>query len=127
MTAHVALILVASVAYLGSRQEGVQGMDRLRLKRCLEAAGVPADRYLLVGVDAPKSLSEGACVVRPNQRNWEVLVREPVHTHPTLVFVTEAEACEYVLDALTTAAATTVRARPGRPAEIAGAGATQPV
>jgi hypothetical protein len=78
-------------------------MDRLQLKRCLQAAGVPDDRYLLVGLDAPRAVREGACIVRPNQRSWEVLVWEPARLQPSLTFVNEDEACEYVLDVLTAA------------------------
>jgi hypothetical protein len=76
-------------------------MDRLQLKQCLQAAGVPDDRYLLVGLDPPRAVREGACIVRPNQRSWEVLVWEPVRLQPSLTFLTEGEACEYVLDILT--------------------------
>jgi hypothetical protein len=76
-------------------------MDRLQLKQCLQAAGVPDDRYLLVGLDQPRAVREGACIVRPNQRSWEVLVWEPVRLQPSLTFLNEGEACEYVLDILT--------------------------
>lgn len=76
-------------------------MDRLQLKRCLEAAGVPEDRYLLVGLDPPRTVREGACIVRPNQQSWEVLVWEPVRLRPSLSFLNEDQACEYVLDVLT--------------------------
>ncbi len=41
-------------------------MDRLRLKQYLEAAGVPEDRYLLVGVDPPRAVREG-CLHRAAQ------------------------------------------------------------
>ena len=85
----------------GSLQEGGKRMHRLQLKHYLEAAGVPEDRYLLVGVDPPRPVSEGACILRPNQRSWEVLVWRPVPLRPSLTFLTEQEACEYVLDALT--------------------------
>ena len=87
-------------------------MDRLQLKQCLQAAGVPEDRYLLVGIDAPRAVREGAWIVRPNQRCWEVLVWEPVRSHPSVSFLSEDEACEYVLDELTSA--TTGNARPLR-------------
>lgn len=76
-------------------------MDRLQLKQYLDAAGVPEDRYLLVGLDPPRTVREGACIVRPNQRSWEVLVWEPVRLQPSLTFLNEDEACEYVLDVLT--------------------------
>ncbi|HTT89010.1 MAG TPA: hypothetical protein VMF65_05600 [Acidimicrobiales bacterium] len=79
-------------------------MDRLRLKECLEAAGVPEDRYLLVGLDPPRALREGACVVRPNQRAWEVLIWEPARLAALLTFLNEDQACDYALDVLTTAA-----------------------
>jgi len=95
-------------------------MDRLQLKHCLEAACVPEDRYLLVGVDPPRTVREGACIVRPNQRNWEVLTWEPVRLRPCLTFLTEEQACEYVLDVLTGAGAgvrTDVTAR-----DVGGAG-----
>ncbi|HXW82314.1 MAG TPA: hypothetical protein VEJ84_22645 [Acidimicrobiales bacterium] len=76
-------------------------MDRLQLKQCLQAAGVAEDRYLLVGLDPPRAVREGARIVRPNQRSWEVLVWEPVRLQPSLTFLNEQEACEYVLDVLT--------------------------
>jgi hypothetical protein len=76
-------------------------MDRLQLKQCLQAAGVPDDRYLLVGLDPPRAVREGACIVRPNQRSWEVLMWEPVRLEPSLTFLNEGEACDYVLDVLT--------------------------
>ncbi len=76
-------------------------MDRLHLKQCLSVAGVPEDRYLLVGLDAPRALREGACVVRPNQRSWEVLVWEPERLQASLTFLNEDQACDYVLDVLT--------------------------
>ena len=76
-------------------------MDRLRLKQCLDAAGVPEDRYLLVGLDPPRAVCGGACIVRPNQRNWEVLVWEPARLVATLSFVNEDQACDYALDVLT--------------------------
>ena len=79
-------------------------MDRLRLKQYLEAAGVPEDRYLLVGVDPPHAVREGACIVRPNQRSWEVLVWEPARLAALLSFVNEDQACGYALDVLTPAA-----------------------
>jgi hypothetical protein len=79
-------------------------MDRLRLKQYLEAAGVPEDRYLLVGLDPPRAVREGACIVRPNQRSWEVLVWEPAGTAPSLTFLNEDQACGYALDVLTPAA-----------------------
>ena len=52
-------------------------MDLQQLKHCLLAAGVPEDGYLLVGLDAPRPVREGACIIRPNQRTWEVLVWRP--------------------------------------------------
>jgi hypothetical protein len=79
-------------------------MDRLRLKQYLEAARVPADMYLLVGVDPPRAVSEGACIVRPNQYSWEVLVWEPARLTAPLTFVNEDQACSYALDRLTPAA-----------------------
>jgi hypothetical protein len=75
-------------------------MDRVQLREYLQAAGVAEDRYLLVGLDAPRTVREGAYVVRPNQRSWEVLVWEPVRLEPSLTFLNEDEACEYVLGAL---------------------------
>jgi hypothetical protein len=79
-------------------------MDRLQLKECLEAASVPEDRYLLVGLDRPRAVREGACIVRPNQRNWEVLIWEPARPAATLSFLNEEQACDYALDLLTAAA-----------------------
>jgi hypothetical protein len=79
-------------------------MHRLQLKHYLEAAGVPEDRYLLVGVDPPRPVREGAFVVRPNERKWEVLVWRPTAARPAISFLTEAQACEYVLDMLTVGA-----------------------
>ncbi len=76
-------------------------MDRLRLKQYLEAAGVAEDRYLLVGVDPPRAVREGACIVRPNQHSWEVLVWEPARLAASLSFVNEDQACGYALDVLT--------------------------
>ncbi len=76
-------------------------MDRVQLKQRLGAAGVPEDSYLLVGLEAPRSVSAGACIVRPNERSWEVLVWEPRREQRSLSFSTEDEACEYVLAALT--------------------------
>lgn len=76
-------------------------MDRVQLRQRLRAAGVAEDRYLLVGLDPPRSVSAGACIVRPNERSWEVLVWEPRRAQPSLTFLTEAEACEYVLTVLT--------------------------
>jgi hypothetical protein len=80
-------------------------MDRLRLKQYLEAAGVPEDKYLLVGLDPPRAVCEGACIVRPNQRSWEVLVWEPAGmAASSLTFINEDQACGYALDVLTRAA-----------------------
>jgi hypothetical protein len=79
-------------------------MDRLRLKQYLEAAGVPEDRYLLVGLDPPRAVREGACIVRPNQHSWEVLVWEPARLVASLSFVNEDQACGYALDVLKPAA-----------------------
>lgn len=76
-------------------------MDRLQLREHLQAAGVPEDLYMLVGLDAPRSVREGACVLRPNEHSWEVVVWGPARPGPTLVFMTEAEACYYVLHLLT--------------------------
>jgi hypothetical protein len=76
-------------------------MDRLQLKECLEAASVPQDRYLLVGLDPPRAVREGACIVRPNQRSWEVLIWEPVRLAAALSFLNEEQACNYALDFLT--------------------------
>jgi hypothetical protein len=75
-------------------------MDRLELKQHLRAAGVPEDCYLLVGLDPPRSVREGACIVRPNQHSWEVLVWSPVDPHPVLTFANEDEACEHLLNSL---------------------------
>jgi hypothetical protein len=85
-------------------------MDRLRLKECLDAARVPEDRYLLVGLDPPRAVREGACIVRPNQRNWEVLIWEPARLAALLTFLNEDQACDYALDVLTTAASPPVEA-----------------
>ena len=90
-------------------------MDRLQLRQCLQAAGVADDRYLLVGLDAPRAVREGACIVRPNQRSWEVLVWEPVRLQPSLTFLNESEACEYVLNVLT------ATAHPSAPVPATGA------
>ena len=76
-------------------------MDRLQLKGCLQAAGVPEERYLLVGVDAPRTVREGAWVLRPNQHFWEVLKWEPRRSTPSTTFLNEQEACTFVLGALT--------------------------
>lgn len=85
--------------------KGASEMDRLRLKQYLEAAGVPEDRYLLVGLDPPRAVCEGACIVRPNQRSWEVLVWEPAGLAArSLTFLNEDQACGYALDVLTPAA-----------------------
>jgi hypothetical protein len=81
-------------------------MDLQQLKHCLLAAGVPEDGYLLVGLDAPRPVREGACIVRPNQRTWEVLVWRPVRVEPSLTFLSEDEACEHALDVLTSAITT---------------------
>jgi hypothetical protein len=78
-------------------------MDRLRLKQYLEAAGVPEDSYLLVGLDPPRAVREGACIVRPNQRSWEVLVWEPARLAPSLTFLNEDQACDYALEILSPA------------------------
>jgi hypothetical protein len=83
-------------------------MDRKQLKQCLQAAAVPEDRYLLVGLDAPRTVGEGACILRPNQRSWEVLVWESMRMHPSLTFLSEDEACEYVLTVLTGATTASV-------------------
>jgi hypothetical protein len=84
--------------------KGASEMDRLRLKQYLEAAGVPEDKYLLVGLDPPRTVREGACIVRPNQRSWEVLVWEPAGMAPSLTFLNEDQACGYALDVLAPAA-----------------------
>jgi hypothetical protein len=84
--------------------KGASEMDRLRLKQYLEAAGVPEDKYLLVGLDPPRAVREGACIVRPNQRSWEVLVWEPAGMAPSLTFLNEDQACGYALDVLAPAA-----------------------
>lgn len=81
-------------------------MDRLQLKECLDAASVPEDRYLLVGLDPPRAVREGACIVRPNQRSWEVLIWEPAGLAAALSFLNEEQACDYALDLLTAAAST---------------------
>jgi hypothetical protein len=98
-------------------------MDRLRLKQYLEAAGVAEDRYLLVGLDPPRPVREGACIVRPNQHNWEVLVWEPVRLAASLTFVNEDQACSYALDLLAPAGARqpTVADTPAEVAEVAPA------
>ncbi|HET9059853.1 MAG TPA: hypothetical protein VFN61_08020, partial [Acidimicrobiales bacterium] len=84
-----------------SSLQGGQQVDRRQLQQCLHAASVPEDRYLLVGLEAPRTVSEGACILRPNQRSWEVLVWESMRMHPSLTFLSEDEACEYVLTVLT--------------------------
>ncbi|MGP8206618.1 MAG: hypothetical protein ACLQVK_11320 [Acidimicrobiales bacterium] len=78
-------------------------MDLQQLKQCLLAAGVAEGEYLLIGLDPPRAVREGACIVRPNQRSWEVLVWRPVRLEPSLTFLSEDEACEYALDVLTSA------------------------
>ncbi len=78
-------------------------MDLQQLKHCLQAAGVPEEVYLLIGLDPPRAVREGACIIRPNQRSWEVFVWRPVRVEPSLSFLTEDEACEYVLEVLTSA------------------------
>jgi hypothetical protein len=87
-------------------------MDLQQLKRCLLAAGVAEDGYLLVGLDAPRAVREGAWIIRPNQRSWEVFVWRPVRVEPSLTFLSEDEACEYALDVLTSSITTS--ARPAR-------------
>ena len=84
-------------------------MDLQQLKHRLLAAGVPEDGYLLVGLDAPRAVREGACIVRPNQRTWEVLVWRPVRVEPSLTFLSEDEACEQALGMLTSAISTSER------------------
>jgi len=83
-----------------------------------------------VGVDPPRPVSEGACILRPNQRSWEVLVWRPVPLRPSLTFLTEQEACEYVLDALTAqplvGGAEADRSAAVRAAEAAPAGGRRP-
>ncbi len=79
-------------------------MDRLQLKQRLDAAGVPEDSYLLVGLDQPRAVREGACIVRPNQRSWEVLVWEPARLAPSFTFLNEEQACDHALDILAPAA-----------------------
>jgi len=96
-------------------------MDRVRLKQYLNAAGVPEDRYLLVGLDPPRAVREGACILRPNQRSWEVLVWEPARLAPSLTFLSEGQACDYVLDALTPAASAPVVEAVGASPEELGA------
>jgi hypothetical protein len=76
-------------------------MDLQQLKQCLLAAGVAEGEYLLIGLDPPRAVREGACIVRPNQRSWEVFVWRPVRLEPSLTFLSEEEACEYALDLLT--------------------------
>jgi hypothetical protein len=76
-------------------------MDLQQLKHCLLAVGVPEDGYLLVGLDPPRAVREGACIVRPNQRSWEVFVWRPVRVEPSFMFLSEDEACERALDLLT--------------------------
>jgi hypothetical protein len=94
-------------------------MDLQQLKHCLQAAGVPEDGYLLIGLDPPRAVREGACIIRPNQRSWEVFVWRPCRVEPSLTFLSEDEACEYVLDVLTSAITTAAvpssgaQARPG--------------
>ncbi len=93
-------------------------MDRLQLKQCLQAAGVPEDSYLLVGLDPPKTVREGACIVRPNQRSWEVLMWEPASRPWSRIFPNEDLACGYALDVLTPAAARRPLAVVEGPAEV---------
>ena len=52
------------------------------------------------GLDPPRSVREGACIVRPNQHSWEVLVWSPVDPHLVLTFSNEDEACEYLVNTL---------------------------
>ena len=87
-------------------------MDLQQLKHCLAAAGVPEDGYLLVGLDAPRALREGACIVRPNQRSWEVFIWRPVRVEPSFTFLNEDEACEHALDTLTSAITTSAKTAP---------------
>jgi hypothetical protein len=75
-------------------------MDRFQLKQYLDAAGVAEDNYLLVGLDRPRPVREGACIVRPNQRSWEVLVWQPARLAPSFTFLNEEQACDCALDIL---------------------------
>ena len=71
-------------------------MDLQQLKQCLLAAGVPEGEYLLMGLDPPRAVREGACIVRPNQRSWEVLRLAARPPGASLTFLNEEEACEYL-------------------------------
>jgi hypothetical protein len=93
-------------------------VDRLQLKQYLQAAAVPEDRYLLVGLDPPKAVREGACIVRPNQRSWEVLMWEPASRPWSRIFLNEDLACAYALDVLPPAAARRPLAVVERPPEV---------
>ncbi len=95
------LVANANNGQPASLLKGASEMDRLRLKQYLEAAGVPEDSYLLVGLDPPKAVREGACIVRPNQRSWEVLMWEPASRPRSFIFLNEDLACGYALDVLT--------------------------
>jgi len=90
-------------------------MDLQQLKQCLLAAGVPEDGYLLIGLEAPRAVREGACIIRPNQRSWEVFVWRPVRAEPSLTFLSEDEACEYALDVLTSPITTSAAPAQTRP------------
>ncbi len=99
-------------------------MDLQQLKHCLVAAGVPEDGYLLVGLDAPRALREGACIVRPNQRSWEVFIWRPVRVEPSFTFLNEDEACEHALDMLTSAITTSAKTSSARPGPAPSTGPT---
>jgi hypothetical protein len=93
-------------------------VDRLQLKQYLQAAGVTEDSYLLVGLDPPKAVREGACIVRPNQRSWEVLMWEPASRPWSRLFLNEDLACGYALGVLTSTAAQRPLALVDRPAAV---------
>jgi hypothetical protein len=94
-------------------------MDLQQLKQCLLAAGVAEDEYLLIGLDAPRAVREGACIVRPNQHSWEVFGWRPVRLEPSLTFLSEDEACEYALDLLTSPITRSAPSAPGPPVPAA--------
>lgn len=102
-------------------------MDLQQLKHCLQAAGIPESGYLLVGLDPPRAVQEGACIIRPNQRNWEVFVWRPVRVEPSLTFLSEEEACEYVLGVLTSAITKPAGTEPAGTARGDEAGRAAPV
>jgi hypothetical protein len=121
-----ALILVtnANNGQPASLLKEASEVDRLQLKQFLQAAGVPEDSYLLVGLDPPKAVREGACIVRPNQRSWEVLMWQPASRPWSRIFLNQDLACGYALDVLTSSAARRPLAVVDGPADVAPSPAT---